>query len=341
MPRWKPLLLFTLSLLIISTLLPRSMPPPIRFTPTELSIFKSHTVNNTLTLIPINTGMLPFASNLLCSLHKHAPGFPTSKIIFWALDAHAATHLSSHNHTVYFTKNLFSVPHDSNQRGNTRAYTKMMRERPKFFAALLSTGIDLLMMDADLVLFGDPMGVIPQDGRVDAVYSTDGREFWFDGDAFRDPWRRGGNIPPVGNGFFWMRGSAKMSGLWREMTRVFEAPWWRVGIWRARVFQDDQRGMDVLLNDGRAQLVMPYPGGVGEDQVPVTNGGVRVRLLDQVDVVNGHLLMDRRERYEALLDGGSGRRLAAHFNWDTAQVGKEEGARELGMWYLDDNGKCV
>ena len=41
----------------------------------------------------------------------------------------------------------------------------------------------------------------------------------------------------------------------------------RLALYRAIVFKDDQRGIDVLLNDGRANLEEPLPNGITADML--------------------------------------------------------------------------
>ena len=162
-------------------------------------------------------------------------------------------------------------------------------------------------------------------------------------------------MPPVCNGIFWMRASEKTVRLWQKMLDVLNGGW-RTSIYRLLAFQDDQRGMDCLLNDGRAKLVGPFPEGISEDMVagrysttPGTKmgkhtGELGIRLLDQTSVVNGHLLKNRRDQYEILLEELRARgedRISVHFNWGTTEMTKLEGARKMGLWFLDDQGKCV
>ena len=221
----------------------------------------------------------------------------------------------------------------------------MMLERPKFYLDVLAEGFDFLMLDADTVFWQSPLTLLPDvENSVDVVYSTDAREFYQEHDAFLDERRRGPYVPPVCNGIFWMRSSARTIALWSEMLEVFGRGWW----WRPRGFLDDQRGMDVLLNDGRGQVVAPYPGGIEGRSVPMSPGakdelGVKVQLLDQTQVVNGHLLMNRNKAYEEnvvkLRERGRDR-IAAHFNWWTEKLTKEEGAKQLWMYLLDENGRC-
>ncbi|KAL2358768.1 nucleotide-diphospho-sugar transferase-domain-containing protein [Cryomyces antarcticus] len=301
-----------------------------------------HSIINTLVIVPVNDGMLSKAENLLCSLRRTS--FDTSKILFWALDPDARNTLEEKGHVAYHDPSLFSVSRDTNLQGNTKAYKKMMLERPKFFIDILSTGLDVLMLDADTVFFQSPL--LLRDPTVDAVFSTDAREFYQTHDAFKDRDRRGSRIPPVCNGIFWMKASPKTVRLWQDMLDVFGAGW-RTALWRLRAFLDDQRGMDVLLNDGRARLVEPFPDGITRDMVQGRYGDgkceLAVRLLDQTAVVNGHLLKNRKSTYEKNLQSlrREGKdRIAAHLNWNTAEMTKEEGARQLGLWLLDEGGNC-
>lgn len=310
----------------------------------ERKMFAQHAINNTVVIVPVNSGMLKFADNLVCSLR--ATSFDPKNIVFWALDDGAEVVLGQKGFATYRDPSLFGVSNDANLFGNTPEYKRMMHERPKFFIDFLSSGHDVLMLDADTVFWQSPLDLVPdRESDVDAAFSTDAREFYQTHNAFRDAWRRGDMIPPVCNGLFWMRSNDKTIRIWREMLDVFEAGW-RTFFLQLISFQDDQRGMDVLLNDGRAMLVQPYPDGIERSMVPTvheTNAALNIVLLDQTEVVNGHLLKNRRPTYDKNLERlrAEGRsRVAAHFNWNSEEITKEHGARAMGMFYLDDDGRC-
>lgn len=316
---------------------------PTAISKTDLQTFASHAVNNTVVIVPVNTGMLYLVKNMLCSLTKTS--FNTSSIVFWALDKGAQTALSREGFATYHDPSLFSVSSNENVHGSTDNYYRMMRQRPQFFIDFLSTGYDILMLDADIVFWQSPLLLVPQAG-VDMAYSTDAREFYTTHNAFKDPFRRGPLVPPVCNGLFWMKSSNDTIALWSQMLSVFEAPWWRMGIYRARVFQDDQRGMDVLLNDGRARVVEPLPDGITKDMIPQDRkhkAYLKVKLLDQTEVVNGQLYMFRQDVYEENLAKirTSGRdRISAHMNWNPEIITKDDGAKKMKIFFLDDEGKC-
>lgn len=106
--------------------------------------------------------------------------------------------------------------------------------------------------------------------------------------------------------------------------------------------------MDVLLNDGRAQLVEPYPDGITKDILPGEHNSYRtptlnVRIFDQTLVVYGHSLRTRPSTYEgnlARLHRDGKERIAAHFNWYTKDGSKEGGSEELGLYFLNKKGHC-
>ncbi len=71
---------------------------------------------------------------------------------------------------------------------------------------------------------------------------------------------------------------------------------------------------------------------------------LNVRLLDQTEVASGHILKNRRVEYEQSLDRlrREGRdRVAMHLNWNTKEVTKEDGAKMLNPWLLNDEEKCL
>ena len=311
-----------------------------------LSTFASNAINNTVVVVPINFGMLHLAENLLCSLSTTS--FDRSKIVFWTLDSAAQDTLHRQGHATYRDPSLFATSANENLHGDTPAYRRMMRERPKFFIDILTSGFDILMLDADTVFWQSPLLLTPQpddEADVDVKYSTDAREFYQSHNAFRDSRRRGSIVPPICNGIFWMRSNNHTVKLWTDMLGVFNEPW-PMGPIHRKYFQDDQRGMDCMLNDGRAKLVGPLPDGITHDMLPKDDRGkatLKIRLLDQTLVVNGHLLRNRRKTYDEnlirLRQLGT-ERIAAHMNWYTKDLSKEEGARQMGLYFLDADGRC-
>ncbi|KAJ2981366.1 hypothetical protein NQ176_g2067 [Zarea fungicola] len=319
-----------------------------RLSPKDVHTFATHAINNTLVVVPVNTGMMYLADNLLCSLSSIS--FNTSAIVFWALDEGAQEIMKARGYATYRDAGLFSASGNENMHGFTAAYRRMMRQRPLFFRDILASGFDILMLDADIVFWQSPLVIVPQDAdreSVDMVYSTDAREFYTEHDAFRDKGRRGSLIPPICNGMFWMKSNKETVSIWSEMLAVFEAPWWKMGFYRYMWFQDDQRGVDVLLNDGRAKLVAPFPRGITQDMVPNRDDHttrLNVRLLDQTQVANGQLFMNREDSYRENLVriwSEGEQRIAVHMNWGTHSLSKLDGAKKKHIYYLDDEGSCM
>ena len=285
-----------------------------------------------------------WVDNLLCSLSQTT--FDISKIVFWTLDSEVQRLLDDRNFTTYRDASFVSIATNENLREDTRDFKRMMAERPKFFIDMLSTGFDLLFLDADTVFFGDPLLI--RDPNVDIVFSSDNREFFNKPgkDPFRDVWRKGSRIPPVCNGIFWMKNSPNTIKIWQDMLKTFNSgP--RLALYRLLVFKDDQRGMDVLLNDGRAKLVEPLPRGITTTMLVGrfnANAVLDLRLLDQTEVVSGHLLRNRKSLYEknlADLKAEGGKQLAIHFNWNPKDQTKESGVKEMGLWQLTAVGRCI
>ncbi|KAF2768832.1 hypothetical protein EJ03DRAFT_273439 [Teratosphaeria nubilosa] len=317
----------------------------------DFNTFSRHAINNTVVFVPVNMGMLHLAENLLCSLRQTT--FDAKKLVFWALDDQAQGILEGKGYATYRDSSLFATSDNENKHGDTSNYKRMMLERPKFFIDFLSTGFDLMMLDADTVYFQSPLDMLAQPNstwpQADIVFSTDAREFYQEHPAFHDAWRRGDNVPPVCNGIFWMASNVHNINIWAEMLGIFNGGWATSWYRQRTQFWDDQRGMDVLLNDGRAKVIGPYPAGISEDEVPVPHTQrygkpmINVRLLDQTRVVNGQLLRNRSQQYQhylAELRAMGGERIAAHFNWATVDETKEEGAQAQDLWYLDDQGRC-
>ena len=338
------LILIALSLYVSVSSEPQPGPPRVPgIENATLSRLAKNAVGNTLVVVPVNMGMLIWADNLICSLANTS--FDAKQIIFWTLDTQAQVVLEARGYTTYHDPSLFAVSTPENVHRDTAYFKKMMMERPKFFIDVLSTGYDILFLDADTMFFQSPLSLI--DPAVDAVFSSDSREFFNTArrNPFRDIWRRGHRFPPVCNGIFYMKSNEHTIKLWRDILDVFEAgP--RLAIYRLISFKDDQRGMDCLLNDGRARLVEPLPGGITEDMLEgryTSDADLNVRLLDQAAVVSGHLLKNRKQQYEknlAELKERGEERIALHFNWDPKEITKEEGVKKMDLWLLKDQGRC-
>lgn len=96
----------------------------------DLDTFAKHAINNTVVILPVNTGMLHWAANLICSLS--AVSFDSSAIVFWALDDQTQDVLVRKGFSTYRDASHFSVGGNENKNGNTPDYQRMMRQRPKF-----------------------------------------------------------------------------------------------------------------------------------------------------------------------------------------------------------------
>lgn len=311
-----------------------------------MEIFKKAAFNNTVIVVPVNTGMLDLAANMRCSLTR--TDFDISRIVYWTLDDEAEKTLSKQGYATYRDKSLYGVSGNQNDHGGTDDYRKMMKQRPQFFIDFLSTGYDLMMIDADIVFYQSPLDMMPDSPEdIDIVYSTDAREYYTDHNAFHDHKTQGPLMPPICNGMFWMKSHPDTLAIWTDMWMAFQDQGVRP---KGHFFDklnglDDQRGMDLILNDGRAKVVAPFPEGIDADMVPNkdVNARIRVQLLDQTQYVNGQLFMFRENKYEnhlkALRKSGKDR-VAVHMNWNTYQISKSEGSIKKEIYYLDGDKKC-
>ena len=311
------------------------------------SIFADHAIDNTVVIVPVNSGMLHLSENMRCSLSRTS--FDPSQIVYWALDRGVEKELRAKGLTTYYDSSLWGVSDNQNNNGGTDSYRKMMKQRPQFYVDILSAGYDILMIDADIVFWQSPLLMVPKladRDAVDIVYSTDARDYYSAVNAFEDPRRKGDLMPPICNGLFWMKSKPATIGLWTRMMDVFEGTSKEMEDIRNNGFDDDQRGMDVLLNDGRAKVVGPYPTGLRQDQLPDYDQGrvnITVQLLDQTEYANGQLFMFKEDEYDKGLAGlkVSGRdRVAVHMNWNTYEISKDDGSIQKGIYYLDDDGNC-
>lgn len=326
--------------------------PAINDRPSEpANIYESlrqYAVNNTVIIVPINQKMLPFAENMICSLRKI--NFDPKHVVFWTLGDEVGTTLRDwglntfHDPSLYGTTNFTGLSYDSEE------FKHMMLERPKFFKRFLSTGLDILFLDTDIIFYDDPFKLVDQ--SVDLIIGSDSREFFGPrgtaGEPFGDLDRLGDIVPPVCAGSFWMKSNKHTIKLFQIMEDVFEGDPSVVHL-RDKGLTDDQRGFDVLLNDGRARLVQPFPDGFTFDSQLVVNSDLEaskldVRIYDQALMASGHLFLNHHEQYLeylARLNRRGVEKVAIHLNWYTGDLPKIEGAKKMGIWQLGDDGQCM
>lgn len=311
---------------------------------------RQYAINNTVTIIPVNERMLHFAQNMLCSLRKI--DFDPAQLVFWTLDDSVGATLEAQGLNTFHDPELFGASNFEGISYVSPEFKHMMLERPKFFHSFLSTGLDLLFLDTDIIFYDDPLKIL--DRNVDLAIGSDGREFFgplgSKGDPWKDPSAAGEYFPPVCAGTFWMKSTKHTIKLFQIMMDVFEGDP-SVAYLHDKGLTDDQRGFDVLLNDGRAALVEPLPDGITKEMITTTLGErnnedsakLKVRILDQAWVASGHLFRNQHEDYRERLEKLEGKglqKLAIHLNWNIAVIGKVEGAKEMGIWQLEDDGTC-
>ena len=302
---------------------------------------KKHAVNNTVMVVPVNKGMLQYAKNMVCSLRKI--NFDVQNMVFWTLDDEASEILRTLGLNTFHDPSMYGVADFVGVDGRDH-FEHMMTERPKFFINVLSAGLDILFLDADIVFFDDPLAM--RDPSVDLVIGSDGRDFFGpEHNPFEDQDSKGDAVPPVCAGSFWMKSSEHTIALWEVMKLVFQNDP-SVKHLRGAGVSDDQHGFDVLLNQGRAKLVEPFPEGITADMMEGKNlddAELRVKMMDQAFFPSGHLYLEVHEdyqRYLATLEEKGGKNMAIHFNWNGGSSTKIDGAKRMGLWYLDDDEQC-
>lgn len=304
---------------------------------------KQYAVNNTVIMVPVNKGMLVFAENMVCSLEKIH--FDPRKVVFWTLDEEVGELLRSRGLNTFHDPSLYGITEYVGFNYSSPQFGHMMKERPKFFMNVLSTGLDLLFLDTDIIFYDDPFKMV--DHSVDLAIGSDSRDFFSaEHNPFKDPGSKGDKVPPVCAGTFWMKSNENTLALFQVMFLVFSGDP-SVTYLRDKGLTDDQRGFDVLLNDGRANLVEPLPGGITTNMTDgkhSDNANLKVRMLDQAQVASGQLYRNRHKEYVerlAMLEESGEKKIAIHLNWNSMEKPKIEGAKELEIWQLTDEGKCT
>ena len=308
---------------------------------------RRHSINNTVTIVPINNGMLPYAMNMICTL-KNNTDFDPTKLVFWTLGEEVGALLREQGLTTFHDPDLWGTSQDI---GSTygKTFQKMMNQRPKFWVHVLETGLDMLFLDTDLIFFQSPLKLISPD--VDLAIASDGREYFggldTKGNPFKDPGSKGDMMPPVCAGTFWVKSGHDTLNLFRIMQNVMEDDPSTKLLKEKYNFHDDQRAFDTLLNDGRANLVDPLPMGIEEGMLEgrkPEKARLKVQMWDQVRVVSGHLFLELDKQYEEKLrdlEAMGGERWLIHLNWNAGATPKHEGAKKKGIWMLDEDGECL
>ena len=308
---------------------------------------KRHAINNTVIIVPINNGMLPFGENLVCSLKKNT-NFDPKQLVFWTLGEEVGATLRKQGLTTFHDPELWGTSDNVGSDYSTEGFSEMMAQRPKFWGNVLVAGLDLLFLDADLIFYESPLNLISP--NVDLAIASDGREYFGPLDTHQNPWKdawsRGDYMPSVCAGTFWAKSNKETINLFRIMQMVFEKDPSMRWLRKETPFDDDQRAFDVLLNDGRAGLADPLPQGITDDMMEgrrPDDARLKVQMWDQARVVSGHLYREKEEEYKEhlqRLEEDGGEKWLIHLNWNKVGMPRMKGAKEMGIWELDEDGQC-
>jgi len=188
---------------------------------------------------------------------------------------------------------------------------------------------NMFMIDADIVYFRDPWPEITIKGEEDFIYSTDARDFY---DNLNDPFEGLSSIPRICGGFFLAKSNKRTFKIFEDMMDVFSL----------NPLANDQTAMDNLLNSRDSVLIDP-PFYVLKNK-NLDEDTVKVRILDQLDFVNGAIFLDHSVEYWERIfkrkhDNPQWKgRVFVHGNWWKSDKFKE--FMQLGMWYLKEDGTC-
>ncbi|KAJ3032862.1 hypothetical protein HDV00_007028 [Rhizophlyctis rosea] len=310
---------------------------------------KGLAVNDTIVFIPTNDNFLSIATNLECSLRRHG----LTNVLFWALDAQSNFALRSRGYQTYFNPSLYGTSECVNY--HEPDYNRMMRERPKVWGWFLEAGVNFLWMDADISTAGNPLKALRHDA--DLEIQSDGVSdiaTWIRDSPGPTPRPKWGGCA----GLFHIRAhprSIRVMNLMQEMMI-------------ANPEVEDQQTLQYLIDMRNVTHLVGVSNITNSEPTPaeaIKHDKWLVRFADPRKWVNGHQMGtwdmgvryvdgvegDRysnataevgRKRWWYVVDGA--RRveleepLAVHVN---SKKDKVEFLKEIGMWFLDEGGRCL
>lgn len=320
------------------------------------AFFRQYSVRGTVMVVGVNEPLVPMVNNMLCSWRAFDTGTSFPSLIVWAMHENALQPITQlrdrlgGNFGIYSTEQYNITAADDVLALGSENYYRAMKERGIVWLRLLQTGLNLLFADADFVFFRDPIAEVTSKGgyghvrrledwpaEIDVVVSTDGRDFE------EGPILRRGSGQWVGwavdlcAGFWWMRSNARTISLMNKMIQLMAE----------NDYLNDQHVLNMALEDRAGWVVAepPFlPSKPENDETGEANraDGIALRVLDQVRYVSGWVYMRHRQKYEEQLQRGTlthRRQSAVHMNywdWDKTEV-----LKQVGLWFVDDNGTCV
>ncbi|CAF1464829.1 unnamed protein product [Adineta steineri] len=251
--------------------------------------------------------MMSMGYNLLCSLRKLRVKSLADKIIFWAVDEEAVTHLQ-----LYRKKNnlSFGIYHPDTkhqiskfQNPGSHGYNQMMRDRAYVYITLIRQyRLSLLFMDADIIFTADPLPDLflneDRGQSEDIIYSTDARNFY---NALKDPYEGGPFIPMICGGFFLMRPTEPTIHLLEDLSKTIDIDLNANDQWTTHKLLNSRYNStsNTFIHDPtRTWLVEPFPTGLERRNKSVrTNSSIKLRLLEQGAYINGHIYGSLHNQY--------------------------------------------
>jgi hypothetical protein len=230
-------------------------------------------VNNTIIIVPTNTAFARLAINFNCRMRN----LGVTNVLYWVLDASAATILREYHFPIYDNPTFYSSKEEETY--HTENYIKMMSFRPKFWKMVVRTGFNMMFLDVDNVILRNPLeelvGDVDLEGQVD--------EFSFS--RAIDKY----NIPYLCGGVFFLKSNARTLKFLDRMEKALLS--------KTNDVVDDQEALNhVIQNRKYSRMVNRFE--ILSDGSEIPYGGeadgpeddrISVRFVPIEKYMNGHI----------------------------------------------------
>ncbi|KAJ3104537.1 hypothetical protein HDU96_008902 [Phlyctochytrium bullatum] len=259
-------------------------------------LFAKHAYQNTVMIVPVNSGFLDQFRILLCTATNITDPPLIPHMVVQALDPTVEARLDEIKRKQNLTFGV--IPYHPSFQGVTQ-YTvgnedfyNMMRARGAFLQHVVETGFDVVFGDSDILYFKNPLVPLlnaTESQEADLIASTDSRSFF---DRTHDPFEGRPHVPALCFGFFYLRSNPRTQRLLAAVTAMMVT---------GRSFHDQDALNDVLNGRCENYTVVPRIVGWLPPGLPDTRNGTKgprvvrfVREEDNRDVLTVRVLDQRR-----------------------------------------------
>ncbi|MEN0006202.1 MAG: putative nucleotide-diphospho-sugar transferase [Bacteroidota bacterium] len=246
-------------------------------------------------VVVVSTFNKPFVElflNFLAACEKHHIAVK-EQVLFFPMDEAACEACAKVGVKYYYNRGAYGrMPSTSSGFGHG-GFRNFMFMKNAIVQDVLELGYDVLFMDIDMVWLRNPTSYLK---RIADLGSYDFL-FMYDGPNFRD------RPLHYNTGFVYIRNTTLARQVWKVIFDNYDKIW---------VYRGQQGLVNQIMNHFEAQ-------------------GLRNRVLNELQFVNGHLLTPRFKDFKAIPDDA----YVVHVSWTADLNAKRNRYKEYGLWYLD------